>query len=104
MGWDFQEEARREVQAYINRTKDKTDRIFLDLSEIYVVWFAKTLENWKALVSTTVQDLMYYEVTYNGRKKEMYIDAYKRQDNVVIKDNRANYATGEVRGSTDPVP
>lgn len=33
-----------------------------------VVWFSKTLQNWKALVSTNVSDGMYYEVTYNGDK------------------------------------
>lgn len=28
---------------------------------------------------------MYYEVTYNGDKKEMYLDAYKKWDNKCIK-------------------
>jgi Family of unknown function (DUF6275) len=104
MGWDFQLEARRAVQAYFNQRRDKSDSVFLELSEIYVVWFSKTLENWKALVSTTVPDLMYYEVTYNGQKKEMYLDAYRKVENIVIKDNRANYPAGDVPGSADPVP
>jgi hypothetical protein len=54
--------------------------------EVYVVWFCKTLQNWKALVSTTLPDYKYYEVTHNGDKNETYIDAYKKFDNVVIKD------------------
>ena len=29
---------------------------------------------------------MYYELTYNGDKKEWYLDAYKKFENVVVKD------------------
>jgi hypothetical protein len=29
---------------------------------------------------------MYYELTYNGDKKEWYLDAYKKFENVVIKE------------------
>lgn len=54
--------------------------------EIYVVWFCKVLGNWKALLSTTLPDGMYYEVVYNGAERETYIDAYMKTDNVVIKD------------------
>ena len=54
--------------------------------EVYIVWFAKALQNWKALVATTMEDHRYYEVTYNGDKKETYLDAYIKIDNVVIPD------------------
>lgn len=56
------------------------------MDDIYVVWFAKTLQNWKALLSTNLTDGMYYELTYDGEKKRTYIDAYKKSDNVVITD------------------
>jgi len=56
------------------------------VDSVYVVWFAKTLQNWKALISTTVPDGMYYEVTYNGTSRETYIDAYKKFDNVCVPD------------------
>lgn len=46
-------------------------------SDIYVVWLAKTLQNNKALLSTNLFDGMYYEVTFNGDKNELYFDAYK---------------------------
>jgi len=29
---------------------------------------------------------MYYEITYNGDKKEFYLDAYKKWQNVCIKE------------------
>lgn len=66
----------------------------LDKSEVappfssYLVWSCKTLQNYKALLSTTLTDGMYYEITYNGDKSEAYLDAYKKLYNkVVMKDS-----------------
>jgi hypothetical protein len=50
-----------------------------------VVWSCKTLQNNKALLSTTLSDGMYYEFTYNGDKKELYLDAYKKWQNICYK-------------------
>lgn len=52
---------------------------------VYVVWACKTLQNNKALLSTTLSDGMYFEVTYNGDKKELYFDAYHKLENRCIK-------------------
>jgi hypothetical protein len=65
---------------------EKTDGVEIEFEDTYVVWFSKVLQNWKALVSTTVPDGMYYEVTHNGDKGETYLDAYKKFDNVRIPD------------------
>jgi len=54
--------------------------------DVYVVWFCKTLQNWKALISTNKADTEYFEVTYNGDKKQMYIDTYVKKENVTIDD------------------
>lgn len=54
--------------------------------ELFIVWYSKTLQNWKALVSTTLPDHMYYEVTYNGDKRETYLNAYVKTANVCIPD------------------
>lgn len=47
---------------------------------------AKALQNWKYLISSTLYDGMYYELTYNGDKKEWYLDAYKKFENRVISE------------------
>jgi hypothetical protein len=52
----------------------------------YLVWFCKTLQNWKALVGTTLEDGMYYEVTHDGHKKVTYVDIYHKVDQSVIYD------------------
>lgn len=54
--------------------------------DTFIVWQCKALQNWKFLISTTLHDGMYYEVTYNGDKKEWYIDAYKKFENRCITD------------------
>lgn len=78
--------AKRIVMDYFNSRAEKTDNTVLTEDDIYIVWFSKTLQNWKALVSTTISDGMYYEVTYNGDKKETYLDAYKKWENRCIPD------------------
>jgi len=84
---DFQEKARLLVAQYYNSKVEKgMNRPTLGLDDVYIVWFSKTLQNWKCLVSTTVPDGMYYEVTYNGEEKETYVDAYKKWDNIAIPD------------------
>ena len=80
------DKAKRLVVEYFNARVDKTDNFQITDEQVFVVWFCKTLQNWKALVSTTVSDGMYYEITYNGDKKESYIDAYKKFDNVRVSD------------------
>lgn len=67
------------VADYTDEHLDKSDTA-TDY-KVYVVWYCKTLQNFKALISTTLHDGMYYEVTYNGDKEEIYLDAYKKFEN-----------------------
>lgn len=69
------------VSAYSNKHLDITDRVTISPEDVYVVWFSKTLQNAKALLSTPLPDGMYYELTYNGDKEEIYFDAYKKFEN-----------------------
>ena len=73
------------IKNYVNAHTDKPDSIQIEINDVYVVWFCKTLQNWKALVSTTLPDGMYYELTYNGDKNELYVDCYKKWENFVIR-------------------
>lgn len=77
--------AKNLVVDYFNEKVEKTDDFKITIDDTFVVWFCKTLQNWKALVSTTVEDGMYYEITYNGNKNEAYLDAYKKWENRCIK-------------------
>ena len=72
------------VVDYANKHIDKTDNMQIAKDDVYVVWSCKALQNNKALLSTTLPDGMYYEITYNGDKNEAYVDAYKKFENFAI--------------------
>ena len=82
----MQEKAKQIVFNYVKNHIDKTDNINFTLDDVYVVWFCKTLQNWKALISTTLPDGIYYEITYNGNTCETYIDVYKKWENYTVKE------------------
>lgn len=73
---------KNEVRKYAEAHLDKSDKE-VDF-DVYIVWYCKTLQNWKALVSTTLYDGMYYELTLNGDKQELYLDAYKKFENKCV--------------------
>ena len=78
----FIEKAKEEVRKYATEHLDKSDNV--PRFDVFVVWYCKSLQNHKALLSTTLFDGMYYEITYNGDKKEAYFDAYKKFENRVV--------------------
>lgn len=68
---EFLRLCKAKVAEYTNSHMDKTDGKQITVQDVYVVWSCKTLQNSKALLSTTVPDGMYYELTYNGDKHEL---------------------------------
>ena len=78
------EKMRRAVYEYAKEHIDKSDNVDFSIDDVYLVWCCKTLQNWKALISTTLPDGMYYECTFNGDKNEMYLDTYKKFENKTI--------------------
>ena len=80
---EFINKCKEIVRQYAMEHLDKSDSV--PEFEVFVVWSCKTLQNNKALLSTTLFDGMYYELTYNGDKKELYFDAYKKFENRCIK-------------------
>lgn len=62
------------------------NEIKITLENVFVVWACKTLQNYKALLSTTVSgDGIYAEYTYNGDKQELYEDVYGKLTDQCIK-------------------
>lgn len=56
----------------------------VQIEDVFVVWFCKTLQNSKALLSAKHKGAFYYEFTYNGDKEEVYMDIYKKVVNIPI--------------------
>ena len=80
----FIDKCRGIVADYANEHLDKSDQKEITVGDVFVVWSCKTLQNNKALLSTTLSDGMYYELTHNGDKQEIYFDAYKKWENKAI--------------------
>lgn len=55
--------------------------------DVYQVWHCYILGNEKWLLSTTYNDGMYYEVTYNSSKDEWYFDAYQKVKNLKVSSD-----------------
>lgn len=72
---------------YINNTRP-AQILPYELEDMYIVWFCKTIQNWKALVSTDVVNGMYFEVTYNGDKNETYLDVYQQKNHITVGDDK----------------
>lgn len=63
-----------------------TDIEKINPDDVFVVWYAKALQNHKALLATPVfPDAHYYEATYNGDKGELYLDVYTKEVNKCYK-------------------
>lgn len=83
-----------DVDQFIKKAKRAvilgTPAAFQGVSEdqLYVVWFCKTLKNWKALISTNALDGQYFEVTYDGDKRQSYVDHYIRRSNKAVADSQ----------------
>ena len=83
--YEFEKVCKNAIINYYKENSEITDNVELNIQNVYVVWLCKTLQNMKALLSTTLYDGMYFECTYNGDKNELYLDAYKKWKNIKIE-------------------
>ena len=81
---EFVSLCKKTVADYANAHLDMTDGKQITEDDVFIVWMCKTLQNSKALASTTLFDGKYYELTFNGNKGELYVDAYKKWENFMV--------------------
>ena len=74
--------ARRTVFKWYERN-GYSNRVKFD--DVYTVWFCYILGGWKALVSTTLDDNRYFEVTFDVQRDNIYLDVYEKRHNESIK-------------------
>lgn len=82
---EFVKFCKEKIVEYYENHSQLSEEKKITKDDVYMVWYCKALQNHKALLSTTASDGMYFEMTMNGDKKEVYMDAYKKQFNAVIK-------------------
>jgi len=77
------------VADYYNERVEKTDGKAISADDVYVVWSCKTLQNWKALLSTDVPDGMYYELTHElneGQKSDLRSTSFQLGKHTYLKE------------------
>lgn len=83
----FPDRAKELVYEHVKRRLEPTDQhVTFGIDEVYVVFFTYVLGSWKAFLSTTLPDGMYYEVIHNSMKKETYICSYKQWEHMTVPD------------------
>ena len=75
---------KKTVAEYANEHLDRSDGKQITEDDVFIVWMCKTLQNSKALAGTTLFDGMYYELTFNGDKGALYVDAYKKWESFTV--------------------
>lgn len=77
--------AREAVVTAHNETRNRARGVpALTFQDTHLVWFCKTLQNWKAIISSPVVKRMLWEVTCNGYREELYVDAYLKLTNTKV--------------------
>jgi hypothetical protein len=77
---EFVGKAKTLVRDYTNENLVEKNAV-IGTDNVFMVWDCRILGNIKALFATTLRDGMYYEVTYNKQKDEIYLDAYRKIEN-----------------------
>ena len=67
--YEFEKICKNAIIKYYEENSEITDNKHLTIKDVYVVWMCKTLQNSKALLSTTNFDGMYFECTIMVIKK-----------------------------------
>lgn len=64
------------------------------IDDVFEVWFSKTLHHCKGLYASFSKEGKgkYFECTFNGISKELYIDEYYKHSNEMIKVDFTNYS------------
>lgn len=84
-GEDYQEIAKKAVRDYIRQSQNQTYTTLPRPDfDVYVIWWSKTLQNWKAVLGTTLPDGKIYELTHNGNENTTYFDVYGKVHNFAI--------------------
>lgn len=85
--FEFQLKAKMLVANYFNETSDRRyERRIMTVDQLRVVWFSETLQNWKAVLVSSLPNGTVYEVTHDGDRGVSYVEIYQLKDQFEVRD------------------
>lgn len=82
---DYQSKAKRLLVEYVDSQLEASGESSEKYAyEVYVIWFAKVLQNWKGILGTTMPDGKIYEITFDGDNDRTFLDEYTKTRNITI--------------------
>jgi hypothetical protein len=76
--------AKQVAVANYNKSRDAGRSPELTMDSVYIVWFTKTLGNWKAIIASPTIKGLIWEIVYNAHRKECYVEVYKKLNSVKV--------------------
>lgn len=90
---EFRRLAIQAVEDYHNKSNAP---YAISKDDISIVWQCRALQNYKATLTIVPPNGMYYEATYNGDKNELYLDVYKKVDNIYLPSTRNKFEANDI--------
>lgn len=73
-------------EAAIDAAYEALKEFHIERTHLAVVWSAKVLQNWKAIVAVLMPNGQLLEITHNGDQCETYVDVYVKAFQKVVHD------------------
>ncbi len=80
--------AKRLVIENYNSHHDPAETAPLTMEDVYIISFTKMMKHWKAVVISGAAKRMVWLVTYNGTRREAYIEVCRKINNVTVQMRR----------------
>lgn len=79
MPQSLQQTARQTVVDYYNiHAGTDPTAVRIGVESVYIIWFAKVNQHWKAYLATTIPDGNIYDVTWDGDANEIRLDVFSK--------------------------
>ena len=79
--------AKQYVLDNYNEHQDETQEP-MELGDLYIVWYAKALNHWRAQVQSTYIKGLLWMVTYNGSKGDVYLEVFRKVNNTTVSTRK----------------
>lgn len=81
---EWVEIAKKAVLDNYNTARDESHAPELQATDLYIVWYCRTLQNWQAIITSPVARRLYWIVIFNSYRNEVYLNVHQKINSVKI--------------------